>query len=183
VRRGLAVARRYARALFGLAPSSAGAGALLAEVDALTDAILGNEELRRALFTPLHPRPRRKAIVAELAEPLGLSPEVRAFAALLADENRMQALPEVRDALRALVDRASGRVEAEVVSARPLGAAEARELAAALSRRVGSNVTLEQRVDPSLLGGVLVRVGDLRLDGSLRGQLSSLAESLRKGSA
>jgi F-type H+-transporting ATPase subunit delta len=183
VRRGLAVARRYARALFGLAPQTAGAEALLGEVDALTDAILDHDELRRALFTPLHPRPRRKAIVTDLAARLGLSSEVQAFAALLTDENRMQALPEIRDALRALVDRAGGRIEADVVSARPLADAEARELAAALSRRVGSKVTLAQRVDASLIGGVVVRVGDLRLDGSLRGQLSALAESLRKGSA
>ncbi len=183
MRRGLAVARRYARALFGLARSEKGAEALLGEVDALTDAIVGNEDLRRALFTPLHPRPRRQAIVAEVAERLGLSKEVRSFAALLTDENRMRSLPEMRDALRALVDRASGRIEAEVVSARPLGDAEARELAVALSQRVGSKVTLDRRVDASLLGGVVVRVGDLRLDGSLRGQLSALAEELRRGSA
>ncbi len=183
MRRGLAVARRYARALFGLAATPAAADVLRAEIDALTDTILGNEPLRRALFTPIHPRPQRTAIVSELAARLELSREVRAFAALLTDENRMQALPDIRDALRALVDRASGRIEAEVVSARPLGDAEVRELAAALSRRVGTRVTLERRVDPSLLGGALTRVGDLRLDGSLRGQLAALAESLRKGSA
>jgi F-type H+-transporting ATPase subunit delta len=183
VRRGLAVARRYARAVFGLAGAELSADALLAEVGALTDVIAANDELRRALFTPLHPRPRRKAIVGELASRLGLSAVVQAFAALLVDENRMASLPEIRDALRDLVDRASGRVEAEVVSARLLGDAEARALAEALSRRVGARVTLARRVDPELLGGVVARVGDLRLDGSLRGQLLALAESLRKGSA
>jgi F-type H+-transporting ATPase subunit delta len=168
--------------VFGLAASADAADALLADVDALTDTIVGNAELRRALFTPVHARPRRRAIVGEVATRLGVSREVQAFASLLVEENRMQLLPDVRDALRELVDRAGGRVEAEIVSARPLDEAHARDLAEALSRRLGARVTLVRRVDPALLGGVVARVGDLRLDGSLRGQLVALEESLRRGS-
>lgn len=180
--RGSAVARRYARALYGLGAEPGDAEALLAEVDALTELVLAHQELRRALFTPIHPRAERRGLIAALARRLELSDTARIFAMLLIDENRAARLPQIRDALHKLVERAAGRVEAEISSARPLDAAEVEELRAALSQRVNAGVTVTTRVDESLIGGVVARVGDLLLDGSLRTQLGSLAGSLEKGS-
>ncbi len=182
MKRGDAIGRRYARALFGLGDTAA-AAALLDELERLASAITESAELRRVLLTPIHPRPQRQAVMGDLAASLELRAELRAFLRILVAENRAQYLPTVCEALRELVERAQGRIEAEVTSARELSAAEAEALQQALSRRVGSRVALRTRVDPSLVAGVVARVGDLLLDGSLRSQIATLGESLRKGSA
>ena len=180
--RGGRIARRYARALFSVGREAGEVRRLLEELDVLTEEILESDELRRVLFAPIHPRAERKGVLSSIGERLGLSPELRAFVALLVDENRTTLLPAIRDALRVLVDRMEGRVVAEVTSARPLEAAEVERLTEALSRRVGARVTVSLKVDAGTLGGVVARVGDLLLDGSVRTQLASLAGSLRRGS-
>jgi F-type H+-transporting ATPase subunit delta len=180
---GGALARRYARALFGLGDETGSAADFLAQVDGLTQLIEESHELQRAVFTPLHPRAERRGVIAELAERLGLAPEVRAFAMLLVDENRTQHMPQIRDELRTLVERAAGRVAALVTSARPLDEPQVERVRAALAQRVGAEVRVELEVDESLIGGLVARVGDLLLDGSVRTQLLSLAVSLRKDSA
>ena len=181
MRRGSAIARRWARALFGLAEDLAGATALLEEFGALTEQIVESEELRRVLFTPIYVRSERRGVIGELCEKLELSRETRAFAMLLVDENRTAQLEAVRDALQRLVDEAAGRQTAEITSARPLDEAELEQLRRALARRVNAEVTVETHVDPGLIGGIVTRVGDLLLDGSVRTQLDSLRDNLRKG--
>ena len=121
--------------------------------------------------------------MAALCERLELGDEVRGFGLLLVNANRAAILPDVRDALRELVERAAGRVEAEVTSARPLETEETDQLRAALSDRLGADVTLKLEVDPELLGGAIARVGDLLIDGSVRNQLRALRGALRKETA
>ena len=180
---GAAIARRYARALFGLGEELGDPAALLADLESFTDAVETNEELSRVMFTPIHPRAERRAVVAEIAEKLGARDETRAFLMILVDENRAKLLPDVRRSLRELVEEAEGRVTAEIVSARSLDDAELERIRQALSRRVGAQVRLETSVDPELIGGIVARVGDLLFDGSVRTQLGALGESLRKGTA
>lgn len=183
MRRGDAVARRYARALFKLGEERGDVAAVLAELGELVACVQGSASLGRVLFTPIHPREQRLGVVRDLAGRLGLCDEVRAFAMILVEENRTGRLPQIRDALEELVDRAAGRVKAEVTSARALDPEEVGALRAALSRRTSAEVTLELDVDPDLIGGVVARVGDLLLDGSVRTQLTSLGGRLRRGSA
>lgn len=179
---GAAISQRYARALFALGEETVGPETLLSEIEELTETATVMPELGRVLFTPLHPRAERRAVVSELARRLELSEPTRAFSMLLVDENRMALLAEIRDRLRELVEQAAGRVKAKVTSARPLEPRQLEELRGVLSRRVNALVSVESRVDPDLLGGLVVRVGDLRFDGSLRTQLDFLHGSLRKGS-
>ena len=179
-----AIAQRYARAVFGLGEGDAGRTAqLLAELDALVGEIVESPDLSRCLLTPLFPREERRGVVAELCERLELGDETRATAAVLVAENRMQLLPAIRDELRRLVDRAAGRLEARVVSARPLGEAQREAIRRALSQRLDAEISLALDVDPELIGGAVARVGDLLLDGSVRTQLENLGANLRKGSA
>jgi len=177
------IARRYARAVFGLGDSPAARAKLAADVATLAEEITASDELRAVLFTPIHPRAERKGVVHELAVKLGLSAEVRAVAEILVDENRTQLLPDVGAEIRRMVESEAGRVEARVTSARPLDAAAQDALKAALSRRVGSEVVLALEVDPTLIGGVVARVGDLLFDGSIRTQLENLGANLKKGPA
>ena len=175
------IARRYARAIFGLADDAKGHARLLEEVRSLESEITGSADLTRVLLTPIHPRGERKSVIHDLADQLGLSVEVRASAEILVDENRLQILPALATALQELVDLEAGRVGARVVSARPLDAGAQQQIRAALARRMNQDVVVEFAVDPDLIGGVVARVGDLILDGSIRTQLEQLGETLKKG--
>lgn len=175
------LARRYAKALFELGREIGSPATLLEELDSLAQIASEHRDLGRVLFTPLYPREQRRSVVRALAERLGLSAEIRAFLLILVDENRTALLLPIRDELKVLVDRAAGRLQAQITSARELRADELAQLKAALSRRMNAELTLELKVDPQLIGGVVARVGDLLLDGSVRTQLASLAESLRRG--
>ena len=177
------IARRYARAIFGLGEGAQAHAKLLEEVRALSSEIAGSEELGRVLLAPLHPRAERKAVLRELGTRLGLSAEVRVTSELLVDEHRLAILPAVCDELARLVDAEAGRIAARVVTARPLDAAAQQEIRAALARRVGAEVVVDFAVDPELIGGVVARIGDVLLDGSIRTQLEQLGETLKKGSA
>lgn len=175
------IARRWARALFGLGESLEEAGVLLEQLMELTGQVTDSPELQRVLFTPIHPRVERRGVIGELCEKLGLSKEIRAFAMLLVDENRTGELPGIIVEFKRLVDDAAGRLTAEVTSARPLDPEELDRIRRVLSQRVSADVTIEASVDPSLIGGVIARVGDLLLDGSVRTQLESLSDNLRRG--
>lgn len=175
------IARRYARAVFGLGHDAAARAQLLAELDVLAQEIAANTELQGVMYTPIHPRAERKALLRELAQRLGISDEVRVASELLVDQNRTQLLVAIRDELRALVDAEAGRMEARVTTARALEPDVQEQLRQAISRRVNANVTLAVEVDPTLIGGIVARIGDLLLDGSVRTQLENLGANLRKG--
>jgi F-type H+-transporting ATPase subunit delta len=175
------IARRYARAVFGLAEGAQAHAKLLEEARALSSEIAASAELVRVLLAPLHPRAERKGVLRELATKLGLSAEIRVTSEILVDENRLQILAAICDELQRLVDAEAGRIAARVVSARPLDAPAQQEIRAALARRVGSEVAIEFAVDPELIGGVVARIGDILLDGSIRTQLEQLGETLKKG--
>jgi F-type H+-transporting ATPase subunit delta len=177
------ISRRYARAVFGLGRDAAARAQLLVEVDALAEEILASPELLSVLFTPIHSRSERKGVMHELAQRLAISTEVRAVADLLVDQNRTPLLLAIRDELRAQVEAEAGRIEARVSTARPLEPDAQERLRQAISRRVNADVTLVVEVDPTLIGGVVARIGDLLLDGSIRTQLENLGANLRKGPA
>ena len=177
------IARRYARAVFGIGGDAVARASLLADLDALAGEITASPELSRVLFTPIHPRSERKGVMRELSQRLGTSAAVSATAELLVEQNRTSLLLGIRDELRALVAAEAGRVEARVTTARPLDATAQEQLRSALSRRVNADVTLVVEIDPTLIGGVVARIGDLLLDGSIRTQLENLGANLRKGPA
>ena len=177
---GGTLARRYAKALFDLASETGDAQKLLDALGELVEMTTESPELARVLYTPLHPREERRSVIRALAKKLAWSDALRAFTMILVDENRTSLLPAIHEAYRSLVDRSAGRVEAHVRSARPLSADQQKRLATSLSRRLGAEVSLRVEVDPSLVGGIVARVGDLLLDGSVKTQLSGIAASLRR---
>jgi F-type H+-transporting ATPase subunit delta len=182
MRRGERIAQRYARALFGLGAEGIDPEGLVGELTQLLDAAAESAPLRQALLTPIHPRNERRALIGDLARRLGLSREVVSFAMLLVEENRTSLLPQIRDGLRTMVEEAAGRVHARVVSARELSDAEVQRLRGALARRIQGEISIELAVDPALLGGAVVRAGDLLLDGSVRTRLAALRGSLERES-
>jgi len=177
-----AAARRYARALFGLARETNVLSTVRAELGELADLFAADPTLRGALLTPLHPAAERKAVVSALADAANLSVSLRHFLLFLIDQRRLVDFAAIREEFERLANEASGLVTAEVVSAGPLDERRQDRLRRALSDRTGQEVRLDIRVDPSLLGGAIATVGDTVFDGSLRAQLDRLRANLTKGS-
>lgn len=169
------IARPYARAAFDIA---AEAGQLAAWGDALSKAAeaVGHPDLEMLLGNPQIAKGELAALVAELA---GAGEQARAFFALLAERGRLVALPAIAGQFDALRAEAENRADVEVVSAVPLSDAQRDAFAAAMQRRLGRDVVIHQRVDESLIGGAVVRAGDLVIDGSVKGRLSKLMAALQ----
>ncbi len=174
------LARRYARALLEVAESR-GTDAALAlkdELRAFARALDAHAALRRALAHPSLAAEKKRKLVTALAEQAQASPLVKRLVEVLALRDRLAQLPRVAAAYADLANAAHGVVMAEVVSAVPLEPAQTSALAAALRARGGSVVELESVVEPSLLGGLVLRMGGRTYDGSVRTRLAALRRRL-----
>ena len=165
-------ARRYAEAAFEIAQRDDSMEAWLAAL-ALADERLTSAEVMRLLANPSVPTVSR---VAALERIVGdeVSGAPRNLLALMVRRGRFDLLPGVIREFTRLYRRREGIVEASVTSAAPLDSAEVEALLERLATLTGSKVELQQAVDPELLGGIQVRVGDRLIDGSVRGRLERL---------
>ncbi len=180
MRRGAAVARRYAKALWSLASQESRLDVIAPELQRFEHLLADEPELRNVLLLPWTKAATKRAIVVSVSERLGLSPLARNFLALVAQRRRIALLPEIRAAYDALVNEAAGRVRARVRSAAPLGEAQRGVIRERLGRRLGKTVLLDTAVDPALLGGIVAEVGSRLIDLSVRGQLAALRERLTR---
>ncbi len=174
------VARRYAKALFELAKEAGQVAEVGGELTSMGDLLEGNPELHDVLFRPLHPVAQRRAVLDGVTDRIGASTMVQSFFSLLIDQRRLIDFPAIREEFERLASEDAGLRRAEVVSAGPLRDDQLERLRRALSTRTGGEVEVSVRVDPSLLGGVIAKVGDLVFDGSLRTQLRQLRANLTR---
>lgn len=175
-----AAARRYAKALFELAKEAGEVAEVAGELTSMGDLLEGNPELHDVLFRPLHPAAQRKGVLDGVTDGIGASPTVRSFFSLLIDQRRLVDFPAIREEFERRASEDAGLRRAEVVSASALRDEQLERLRRALSVRTGGEVEVSVRVDPSLLGGVIAKVGDLVFDGSLRTQLRQLRADLTR---
>jgi F-type H+-transporting ATPase subunit delta len=173
-----ALARRYAKALLELAEEAKQLEPVGKQLASLAETWAANPALQEAFDSPSVTAAQRRAILEQLAQKLGLSPLVRHTTLLLSDRRRMRYLPEVAAAFTKLAEQKAGRIRAEVITAAPMPDAYFQELQKALESVTGKEVILLKKQDPSLIGGVVTRVGDKVFDGSLRARLSELREEL-----
>ena len=172
------VARRYAKALAGIAEDQDALLKLQQELAAVTELVRGNADLQRLAFYPLlAPSLKAKALDAVL-EAAGISITVRRFYGVVAGAARLDLVYELAAAFDQLVDERMGVVEASVETAQPLSEPQAAALTEALARRTGKTVKLKWRQDPSMLGGVKAQIGSTVYDASLKGQLRLLKAQL-----
>jgi F-type H+-transporting ATPase subunit delta len=175
---GGSVSRRYARALFSIGVDRGSFEQLGKELDAVADLLTGSAELRQALENPVFKGSEKRAVLQSLLPRVAPTPDVQKFVLLLLERRRLPAVPAIARAYREMADLHTGRVRAHVTSAQPLGPAELERVRQSLARRTGKQVILEASVDPALIGGLVARVGDLVLDGSVRTQLGALRDRL-----
>jgi F-type H+-transporting ATPase subunit delta len=173
-----AVARRYAKALYDLAKEQNAVERVQRELISVADAWDTSAELRGVFENPAFSPEARKKVVVAVAQRVAASPMIVNALSMLADRNRMKNVREIADAFVSRTEAASGRVQAEVVSAAPLPDAYYAELATVLKRAVGRDVTITKKVDASIIGGVVTRVGDTVFDGSITNRLADLKNEL-----
>ena len=173
-----AVAKRYAQAIFELGVEQANVAALVAEVKKVAEAFEGSSELRAVVSNPLVATGARLAIVKDICERLAVSPTTKNAVGLLAARRRLAVLPALAVELARLSDVRAGVVRATVTSAAPLTEATRQKLQQQLEKRTGKKVLLEVKQDPSLIAGLVTRIGDLVIDGSARARLAELRSQL-----
>lgn len=170
-------ARRYAKAIFDLARENgdvAGWRARLARLQTL----LGDPQTAGIIANPAVSPERRLQVVDVLDPDDELGQEGRNLGKLLIEARATPALPEIREEFDRLDDEAAGRVRAVATSAVPLSEEDQQRLVADLSRRFQKEVRLQTRVDPSILGGLVVQVGDQVIDASVQTRLQQLRRQL-----
>lgn len=172
------VADRYARALFELASEVNQVAKAAEELRRVAQAYSASSELRAVLSDPLTEPSDGSNIIRSIGEKLGVSPLVQNTLRVLVERRRMNALPEIADRLLQLSDDQSGTVKATVASAQPLSDAQFSAIKQELERLTGRKVSVERQHDPSLLAGVVARVGDHVIDASLRGRFQELEQRL-----
>lgn len=171
------IARPYAEAVFERAQET-GQGGAWADGLALLSAIAGSPDLAEQIGNPNVPRERLRDVILEIAGD-ALPPEAQNLVKLLTESNRLAIVPEIAVLYDELVTAHAGLRQVQVRSAHVMDAAQEKELAEALKQRLGTDVELTVENDPSLLGGVEIRAGDLVIDGSVRGKLRKLATELQ----
>ncbi|HEX2257180.1 MAG TPA: F0F1 ATP synthase subunit delta [Afifellaceae bacterium] len=173
------VAERYAAALFDLALDEQALDGVETDLNLLSALIDGNADLRRLVVSPVFSADEQQRAIGAVADRAGVGGTVGNLVRLMAKNRRLFALPGVIRAFMARLAEHRGEVSAEVVSARPLTDEQAAELKAALKESLGKEVAVEQRIDPAILGGLIVRVGSRMIDSSIRSRLNSMKTQLK----
>lgn len=170
---------RYASALFELASENKAVAAVESDLEKLGAAIAGNPDLAALIRNPQISREAAAKAMAGVADVLELSALTRNFVGVLAGNRRLSALPDVVRAFASIAAAARGELSAEVTSAHPLTATQLKALATKLKAREGKDIKITAKVDPEILGGLVVRIGSTQIDSSIRTRLNSLAQAMK----
>ncbi len=173
------LAGRYATALFDLADESKALDAVAADLAILRSLIQESTDLVRLLRSPIFTRDQQGAAMAKLCEIAGLSQLTRNFIGLVARNRRLFALIGMIEGYRTLLANRRGEIRAEVTAAQALSPEQMTAITDQLKRAVGSKVAVDIRVDPAIIGGLVVKVGSRMVDGSLRSKLQRLQLAMR----
>ena len=179
-----AVAARYAHALLYVAlepDARLKPEEVIAQLNSVEALMESNDDLRHVMQTPAVPSSRKRAVMAQLAGPLGLAPLLRNFVFVLIDHRRLAQLPQIREAFEEFLDQEMGLVRAAVTSAQPLDERQSRAIESELERLTGKRVKARYVVDPALVGGATARIGSTVYDGSVHGELQAMRRRLTLG--
>lgn len=170
---------RYASALFDLASEAGNVSAVEADLEKVRQAIVESDALAALIRNPEVSRDAAARALDAVGGVLALDPLTRNFLGVLAANRRLASLPEIIRAFAAIAAAERGEATAEVASAHALEPAQLEALRQKLEAREGRKVKLTTRVDPELLGGLVVTIGSKRIDSSIRTRLNSLAQAMK----
>jgi F-type H+-transporting ATPase subunit delta len=174
------VAERYATALFELALDAGQLDPVASDLDRFEKLLQSSPDLVRLVRSPVFtPDDQLKAVSAVL-DKAGIGGLVANFIKLTARNRRLFAVPDMIRGYRALLAAHRGEASADVTTAEPLSASQLADLKAALAEKTGKDVRVNAKVDPSLIGGLVVKVGSRMIDTSLKTKLNALKIALKE---
>ncbi len=174
---------RFCTALYDLAQAKGALESIAQELQQWDKAANDIPELRHVMIHPLLHRAEREKAIVSILQKSGASELMVKFAGTLARKNRLYLLPKIAIRFSEILAEKRGEVKAEVISARPLDAAQMASVQAQLAKIfAGQKIALAAKIDQSILAGVIVRVGSKMIDGSLKTKLNNMAAAL-KGAA
>ena len=174
------VAQRYAGSLFDLALESKSVAQVEKDLGRIEAMILESDDLRRLISSPVFSTEDQLHAISAVAAKAGITGLVGNFLRVVAGNRRLFVLPGMIKAFYLIAAESRGEVAADVTSARELTQAQQTELKATLKSVAGKDVTINVTVDPSILGGLIVKLGSRQIDTSLRTKLSSLKLALKE---
>jgi F-type H+-transporting ATPase subunit delta len=169
---------QYANALADVALAQGAADAALKQLDDVAAAFAASSELRNVMASPAVPREAKHGVIEKIAARAGAGKIIRNFLFVIADHHRTHILAEIVAAFEGVIRQRQGVAEAEISSAVELSAAQKKEFAQTLERITGKKIEAKYSLDPTLLGGAVVRVGDTIYDGSVRSSLNEMRARL-----
>ncbi len=174
------IAQRYATAVFDLAREGDDLAALTSDVDALRAALSDSAEFRDLISSPVYSRDDQGRAMSAIAAKMGLTRTMANVLGLMASKRRLFVLPQMLRALDAQLAEARGEVTADVTTAKALSDKQKSALAAALKESAGREVKINQTVDESLIGGLVVKLGSKMIDTSIRSKLQALQNTMKE---
>jgi len=173
------LAKRYAKALFTIGKEDGKYEAYNDALQAVAELFASTPEVEDALVNPLYPVDIREKVMAGVIQSIDAEKVLGNFLTLLVQKKRAEIIPEIAEQFQIMVDDDNNISHGTVVSAVELDAELQEKVQATLEKLTGKKVELTASVDPSIIGGIIAKVGDLVLDGSIRTQLASLKDSIK----
>lgn len=174
------VAGRYATALFDLAGEANAIDSVSADLDAFSAMLAESEDLRRLVASPAFSAEEQTGAIKAVLAKAGLTGIAANFIGLVASKRRLFALPGMIAAYKALVAAAKGIVSAQVTLAEPASPQRVEEIRAALATVAGKDVDVSIKIDPALIGGLVVKMGSRMVDASLKTKLNSIRLAMKE---
>jgi len=177
--RNTILANRYAKALFSVAQEESAFEEYAKTLNELAESYSSVPEVEDALVNPAYPIEVREKVMEHLVQSLNASDIMKNFLLLVVRKKRAAVLPEIAEAFQGLVDELGNTCQGSVTSAIELSDELKGKVQSALEKLTGKTVVLTTKVDSDIIGGIVAKVGDLVLDGSIKTQLSGLKESIK----
>ena len=179
--KNLSVARRYARALLMIGKENGEAETYRAELEGISALMDEVKEFDQIISNPLYETAARKKILKSVIEKMAPSDVMKSFLLLLFDKGRFGSIKDINEFYQKEADELKGVAQASLVSAVELPAETVDKIRNSLSEMTKKEIKLDVEQDPSLIGGIVTKIGDLVLDGSIKTQLLNMRESLKRG--
>ena len=179
--KNLAIARRYAKALLLIGKENGQVETYREELSGIAKLFDDQKDLEQAVCNPLYNFENREKVLMLVLEKLNLSPVMFSFMNLLFKKRRIVYLKNINEFYQKLADQLNGIERASLVSAIGLSSETVEKIRSSLKKMTGKEIVLEQQLDPGLIGGIVTKIGDLVLDGSVKTQLLNMRESLKRG--
>ena len=177
----IVIAKRYARALTNLIDKEKELESVLQSLTDLAEAFQSSSDLQKLLVNTKVSLDDKTKVIIQILEKMKAPPLVQTFMRYLLAKRRIMLLPEIEQAFSQLVMEKLGKLEADVTVAEELSKSNLKELEEKISSYSGKTVSVTQHTDPSILGGIITRIGSVVIDGSIRNQLTRVRQSIIRG--